>query len=124
MATAANNSRVRNNSTTHSEAVHYDSPQNDNDGIGNAPAPAPTAMSPVNNMRTQKQPPQKLFRILNLKGWEKKTTRTWFRTTLLIGLQRVRDGGYDTEVTWKNHTLDQKAKAVKDFQEYIKETTG
>ena len=121
MATPANTVRKRNNSSDDSRVIRYTSRHQDNTNIGRTPSM--TASSPPHNIRIPRGPPL-LFTSLGFTGWEEKRTRTWFRTILLAGLQRVRDGGYDTEITWKKHNLDQKAKALSDFKAYIKQETG
>ena len=121
MATGANNARKRSNSRNHSHIIHHASRQGDNADIGRTPAIS--ASSPLGNIKKNRPPPL-LFTNLGFTGWEDRRTRTWFKTILLTALQRIRDGGYDTEITWKCHNLDQKAKAVSDFKAYIKEKTG
>ena len=119
---AVNNTRNRNNPRNHSHIAPNRSPQNDNDNIGTTPAMT-SSSSPHSNFRNPRQPPP-LFRSLQLTGWEIKKNRSWFTLIQLGALESVRDGGYDTNITWKRHSVHQQSQAVLHFKAYIREKTG
>ena len=120
MSTVVNNKRKRTNSRDHSPDAPHPSPGEENDS---ATKRAMMAKSPPNNVKKTRPPPQ-LYKALGLTGWEHEATRIRFKTIFVNAFQQVINGGYDKTKRWKNHTWHQRAKALLDFQEYIKKETG
>jgi hypothetical protein len=120
MSTVVSNKRKRTNSRDHSPDASHASPEEENES---ATKRATMAKSPPNNVKKVRPPPP-LYTALGLTGWEHEPIRIRYKTIFASAFQHVINGGYDKTKSWTNHTLAQRAKALLDFQEYIKKATG
>ena len=99
----------------------YDTPDSTVNSV-----PTHENVSPATKISVQKAPkkPDKFFVDLglhNLYNWDNPCVREWFRQGVRNGITKVRESGFNTRYSWKDHKTGEQERAQDIFQAQLKE---